>query len=147
VIGAGVNGGCRARGELPGVGPALGGLEVFAGHYLADGSRRADRVRGHRGGRSADRAIREVPRVDAGDAYCEFVRGQLRGAVEIVGEVPRTGTPDSRLAEPERLYARKYDSADVMHHTGHHAWPRLLPEKITSWDFRKKVSFEDYDVG
>jgi chitodextrinase len=70
-----------------------------------------------------------------------------RGAVEIVGEVPRTGTPDARLAEPERLYARKYEGADVMYHTGHHAWLRLVPDKITSWDFRKKVSVEDYDFG
>jgi len=80
--------------------------------------------------------------VDAGDAY-----GELRGAIEILGEVPRTGTPDARLAEPERLYARKYDGTEVMHHTGHHAWLRLVPDKITSWDFRKKVSFEDYDCG
>jgi hypothetical protein len=31
--------------------------------------------------------------------------------------------------------------------TGHHAWLRLVPDKITSWDFRKKISFEDYDFG
>jgi len=31
--------------------------------------------------------------------------------------------------------------------SGHHAWLRLVPDKITSWDFRKKVSFEDYDFG
>jgi hypothetical protein len=38
---------------------------------------------------------------------------------------------------------------DVMHHTGHHAWLRLAPVKITSWDFRKKVSFESdaFDFG
>jgi hypothetical protein len=24
---------------------------------------------------------------------------------------------------------------------------RLAPDKITSWDFLKKVSFEDYDFG
>src|SRR5258705_8290542 len=34
-----------------------------------------------------------------------------------------------------------WDEAGVMHHTGHHAWLRLVPDKITSWDFRKKVSF------
>jgi hypothetical protein len=27
---------------------------------------------------------------------------------EIVGEVPRTGLPEPRLEEPERLFARKY---------------------------------------
>jgi hypothetical protein len=35
----------------------------------------------------------------------------------------------------------------VIYHTGHHAWLRLVPDKITSWDFRKKVSIEDYDFG
>jgi hypothetical protein len=56
-------------------------------------------------------------------------------------------TPDARLAEPERLYARKYGGTDVMYHTGHHACLRLVPDKIASWDFRKKSSFEDYDFG
>ena len=55
----------------------------------------------------------------------------------IVGEVPRTGTPDPRLDEPERLFARKYAGGDTMHHDGRHAWLRLVPDKITSWDFRK----------
>jgi hypothetical protein len=68
-------------------------------------------------------------------------------AAEIVGEVPRIGKPDARLEEPERFYARKYDGTDVMHHTGNHAWLRLIPDEITSWDFRKKVSSEDYDFG
>ena len=67
---------------------------------------------------------------------------ELRGAVDIVGEVPRTGTPDARLAEPERLYARKYNGSGAMHHTGHHAWLRLVLDKITSRDFRKKAAFE-----
>jgi Pyridoxamine 5'-phosphate oxidase len=85
--------------------------------------------------------------VDAGEAYSQLRGAELRGAVEIVGEVPRTGTPDARLAQPERLYARKYGGTDVMYHTGHHAWLRLAPDKITSWDFRKKASAEDYDFG
>jgi Pyridoxamine 5'-phosphate oxidase len=75
--------------------------------------------------------------VDAGDAYGELRGAELRGAAEIVGEVPRTGTPDARLAEPERLFARKYSGTDAMHHDGRHAWLRLVPDKITSWDFRK----------
>jgi hypothetical protein len=94
---------------------------------------------------SRDRRVAVL--VDAGDAYGGLRGTELRGAVEIVGEVPRMGIPDARLAEPERLYARKYEGADVMYHTGHHAWLRLVPDKITSWDFRKKVSFEDYDFG
>ena len=88
---------------------------------------------------SRDRRVAVL--VDTGDAYGELRGTELRGAAEIVGEVPRTGRPDARLAEPERLYARKYEGTDVMHHTGHHAWLRLAPDKITSWDFRKKAAF------
>lgn len=75
--------------------------------------------------------------VDAGEQYAELRGAELRGAVEIVGEVPRTGTPDERLAGPELLFARKYVGGDEMHHDGKHAWLRLIPDKITSWDFRK----------
>jgi hypothetical protein len=52
------------------------------------------------------------------------------------GEVPRTGLPEPPLDEPERLFARKYAGGDIMHHDGRHAWLRLVPDKITSWDFR-----------
>ena len=75
--------------------------------------------------------------IDAGEDYGELRGAELRGAVEIVGEVPRTGTPDARLAEPERLFARKYNDSDAMRHDSRHAWLRLVPEKVTSWDFRK----------
>jgi hypothetical protein len=53
------------------------------------------------------------------------------------GEVPRTGLPEPTLVEPELLCARKYMGGDVMHHDGRHAWLRLVPDKVTSWDFRK----------
>ena len=66
---------------------------------------------------SRDRRVAVL--VNAGDAYGELRGAELRGAVEIVGEVPRTGAPDARLAGPERLYARKYEGTGVMHHTGH----------------------------
>ena len=96
---------------------------------------------------SRDRRVAVL--VDTGDTYGELRGTELRGVAEIVGDVPRTGTPDARLAEPERLYARKYEGTVVMHHTGHHAWLRVAPVKITSWDFRKKVSFESdaFDFG
>jgi Pyridoxamine 5'-phosphate oxidase len=54
----------------------------------------------------------------------------------IVSSQPRTGLPEPRLDEPERLSARKYAGGDVMHHDGRHAWLRLLPDKVASWDFR-----------
>jgi hypothetical protein len=75
--------------------------------------------------------------VDAGEEYGELRGAELRGSVEIIGEVPRRGAHDERLEEPERLFARKYQGEDVMHHDGRHAWLRLVPQAVTSWDFRK----------
>jgi pyridoxamine 5'-phosphate oxidase-like protein len=75
--------------------------------------------------------------VDTGEDYGELRGAELRGTVEIVGEVPRTGVPDERLTGPELLFARKYRGEDVMHHDGRHAWLRLVPDAIISWDFRK----------
>ena len=72
-----------------------------------------------------------------GEDYDELRGAELRGTVEILSEVPRTGTPDERLAGPERLFARKYAGGDIMHHDGRHAWLRLVPDTVTSWDFRK----------
>jgi hypothetical protein len=75
--------------------------------------------------------------VDAGEEYAELRGAELRGPVEIVGEVPRTGLPEPRLEQPERLIARKYFGQDSRPPDGRHAWLRLVPEKVTSWDFRK----------
>ena len=75
--------------------------------------------------------------VDAGEEYTQLRGAELLGTVEIVGEVPRTGLPEPRLAEPELLSARKYRGNDTIQHDGRHAWLRLVPEKVTSWDFRK----------
>ena len=75
--------------------------------------------------------------VDTGEDYGELRGAELRGSVEVVGEVPRTGTQDERLAGPERLFARKYAGGDFMDHDGRHAWLRLVPDTITRWDFRK----------
>jgi hypothetical protein len=76
--------------------------------------------------------------VDAGEDYGELRGAELRGKVEFVGPAPWTGAPDPELAEPERLLARKYHGTDTMKDPdGRHAWLRLVPDKITSWDFRK----------
>ena len=74
--------------------------------------------------------------VDAGQEYTELRGAELLGTVEIVGEVPRTGLPEPRLDEVELLSARKY-AGGVIQRDGRHAWLRLEPEKVTSWDFRK----------
>jgi hypothetical protein len=74
--------------------------------------------------------------VDAGTSYDELRGVELRGRVEVVGEVPRTGEPVPELDGPERLMAERY-LGGTMVHDGRHAWLRLQPDKITSWDFRK----------
>jgi hypothetical protein len=74
--------------------------------------------------------------VDAGTAYGELRGVEMRGRVEVVGEVPRTGEPAPELDGPEQLFADRYRDG-VVEHDGRHAWLRLAPDKITSWDFRK----------
>jgi hypothetical protein len=75
--------------------------------------------------------------VDAGVEYFELRGVELRGRVEVVGDAPRTATPDPDLATAEGLFARKYTGSDSFTPDGRHAWLRLVPTKISSWDFRK----------
>lgn len=75
--------------------------------------------------------------VDAGVEYAELRGVELSGSVVPVGEIPRTGMPDPVLAEPERLFAGKYTGGVQAQADGRHAWLRLTPEKLVSWDFRK----------
>jgi hypothetical protein len=74
--------------------------------------------------------------VDAGTSYDELRGVELRGQVEVVGEVPRTGEPVPELEGPEQLMADRYMGGTFVH-DGRHAWLRMVPDKITSWDFRK----------
>jgi hypothetical protein len=71
--------------------------------------------------------------VEAGRDYFELRGAELLGSVEQVGEVPRTGEAYPELEEPERLWGEKYG----LQHDGRHAWLRLTPRKVVSWDFRK----------
>jgi hypothetical protein len=84
--------------------------------------------------------LRRDPRVavvvDAGEDYGELRGVELRGRVEVVGEVPRTGGPVPELDGPEQRFADRYTGGTVVH-DGRHGWLRLAPEKVTSWDFRK----------
>ena len=75
--------------------------------------------------------------VDAGREFNELRGIELSGRIEQVGEVPRVGEPNDELEVPERLFARKYGGRDEMIHDRRHAWLRLKPERIVSWDFRK----------
>ncbi|WP_326776825.1 pyridoxamine 5'-phosphate oxidase family protein [Streptomyces sp. NBC_01445] len=78
--------------------------------------------------------------IDAGEEYGELRGAELSGMVEFVGESPRTGEAVPELDVPERLFARKNFAMDEMAHDGRHAWARLTPDKIASWDFRKLAS-------
>ncbi|MEU9761394.1 pyridoxamine 5'-phosphate oxidase family protein [Streptomyces sp. NPDC047985] len=75
--------------------------------------------------------------VDDGVEYGELRGVELSGRVVPVGETPRTGAPCPELDVPERLFAQKYFGTDAMPHDGRHAWLRLTPQTVASWDFRK----------
>ncbi|WP_329114099.1 pyridoxamine 5'-phosphate oxidase family protein [Streptomyces sp. NBC_01465] len=75
--------------------------------------------------------------VDDGEEYGELRGVELSGSAVFVGEAPRTGEPCPELDVPERLFAAKNFGLDAMVHDGRHAWLRLTPEAIVSWDFRK----------
>jgi hypothetical protein len=78
--------------------------------------------------------------VDAGVDYGELRGVEILGTARVVGEVPRAGADNAELREPESLFARKYFGDDEMVHDQRHAWLRIAPTKITSWDFRKLPS-------
>jgi hypothetical protein len=75
--------------------------------------------------------------IDTGHAYDELRGAELRGTVEVVGEIPRADGPCPELEVPEKLFARKYQGREGMVHDRRHGWLRLTPTAITSWDFRK----------
>ncbi|MEU6575770.1 pyridoxamine 5'-phosphate oxidase family protein [Streptomyces sp. NPDC046805] len=85
--------------------------------------------------------LRRDPRVaivvDSGEEYDQLRGVELSGTAEFVGEIPRTGLLCAELDAPETQFARKYFGLEEMPYDGRHAWIRLTPAKIVSWDFRK----------
>ncbi|MFD6277856.1 pyridoxamine 5'-phosphate oxidase family protein [Streptomyces sp. NPDC060209] len=85
--------------------------------------------------------LRRVPKiavvVDDGVEYGELRGVELSGEVSFVGEVPRAGEDCAELELPERLFAAKYFGLDSLPHDERHAWLRLTPGTVRSWDFRK----------
>ena len=76
--------------------------------------------------------------VDAGESYDQLRGVEVRGVAEVVGDVPSCGEPVSELHAPEVGFHRKYRDPDSpIPHDGKHAWLRVTPQKLTSWDFRK----------
>ena len=80
--------------------------------------------------------------VDAGHDYFELQGVELLGEVEQVGEAPRGTDPVPALETPERLFGAKYGGGPFAA-DGRHAWLRLVPQKIVSWDFTKLASLGD----
>lgn len=78
--------------------------------------------------------------VDAGVEYTELRGIELSGEVVPVGEIPRAGAPDPVLDEIEQRFADKYTRGVKVPADGRHAWLKLAPEKLVSWDFRKLVA-------
>jgi PPOX class probable F420-dependent enzyme len=75
--------------------------------------------------------------VDTGEQYGELRGVEITGTATAVGDVPRGAEPHPELAEPERLFARKYAGTDEFTPDGRHGWLRITPDKLVSWDFRK----------
>jgi hypothetical protein len=76
--------------------------------------------------------------VDDGEAYTELRGVELRGSVVVVGEVPRTGSEEvPELTAVEAAFGAKYAAGADFGYDGRHAWLRLDPAKLVSWDFRK----------
>lgn len=78
--------------------------------------------------------------VDGGVEFNELRGVELSGEVQIASEVPRTSAPRAELAAVERLYAEKYSGTSLFEADGRHAWLRLTPTRLVSWDFRKNPS-------
>ena len=75
--------------------------------------------------------------VDAGHDFGELRGAEIIGTLHQVGEAPRTDAPNAELADTERMYAEKYAGSSTFVPDGRHAWLRLPPDKLVSWDFRK----------
>ncbi|GAA1948032.1 pyridoxamine 5'-phosphate oxidase family protein [Nocardioides panacihumi] len=82
-----------------------------------------------------DRRVSVV--VDAGEEFTELRGVELSGEVVVASEVPRTTQPRPELADVERQYAWKYAGVPDFVPDGRHAWLRLTPTRLVSWDFRK----------
>jgi hypothetical protein len=82
-----------------------------------------------------DRRIAVV--VDTGEQFLDLRGVEIRGTVAVVGDVPRGSEPDGALHGVELAFARKYAGRDEFVADGRHAWLRVTPESIVSWDFGK----------
>ncbi len=75
--------------------------------------------------------------VDAGQRYGELRGVEIRGYATVVGDVPWSGEVTPELEIPERLFTEKYPEQRDVRRQGRHAWLRVDPEVLSTWDFRK----------
>jgi PPOX class probable F420-dependent enzyme len=74
--------------------------------------------------------------VDGGEAFTELRGVEMIGEASPVADVPRSATPDESVRAVEEHYGQKYLAGPFVA-DGAHAWVRLVPTKVVSWDFRK----------
>jgi len=74
--------------------------------------------------------------IDGGEDFFELHGVEVSGVATVVGEVPRGSEPNPDVDAAERLFGEKY-SGGTFYADGRHAWLRVVPEKIVSWDYRK----------
>jgi hypothetical protein len=76
--------------------------------------------------------------VDAGHDFFELRGVEITGSAEVIGEAPRPSSAEAGdpAEEAERLFGLKYNGGPF-YADGRHAWLKIVPDKIVSWDFRK----------
>jgi hypothetical protein len=79
--------------------------------------------------------------VDAGHEFSQLRGVEIIGSADVVGEVPRSAVPNKAVAEAERLFGEKYLDGSF-YADGRHAWVRIVPDKVVSWDFRKMPTMD-----
>lgn len=77
--------------------------------------------------------------IDDGDTYFELRGVEILGTAEAVGPIPRVagGEPDPVLDPLEAAFTTKYRGGGPMEYDGRHAWLKVTPDKIVSWDFTR----------
>jgi nitroimidazol reductase NimA-like FMN-containing flavoprotein (pyridoxamine 5'-phosphate oxidase superfamily) len=75
--------------------------------------------------------------VDIGATFDDYRGVEVLGPAVTVGGVPRTPEYDRRLSEVECAFALKYNSKPELEIDGRHAWLRLQPTHMISWDFAR----------
>lgn len=75
--------------------------------------------------------------VDVGESFAEFAGIEVTGQGAPAGQVPHTTLGDPAVAAAEVAFGRKYLDGEPLVPDGRHAWIRVEPESIVTWDFAK----------